>query len=156
MKHKILFVCLGNICRSPAAEGIFRDYVEKIGRAEDFEIDSAGLINNHEGNLPDSRMRAHAIRRGYKLTSLSRPVQYDDFFDFDLIIGMDASNIQRLKERAPTIEAAEKISLISDFLNPPKVWDHIPDPYYGGAEGFEQVLDMLEEVCPLIVDFVDL
>ena len=111
---RVLFVCLGNICRSPSAEGVFRHLVSEAGQDEAFEIDSAGIIGHHEGELPDGRMRAHAARRGYDLTSRSRPIRYEDFFHFDYIIGMD----------------------------------HVPDPYYGGAEGFEHVLDLLEHCLP--------
>ena len=80
---RVLFVCLGNICRSPSAEGVFRHYVSQQGTDDLFEIDSAGLISHHEGELPDSRMRAHAARRGYELVSRSRPIRYEDFFSFD-------------------------------------------------------------------------
>ena len=99
-KKRILFVCLGNICRSSSAEGIMRKLVKDAGRESEFVIDSAGILSYHQGELPDSRMRAHASRRGYNLVHRSRPVCTDDFFDFDLIIGMDDRNIDDLKERA--------------------------------------------------------
>lgn len=98
---RVLFVCLGNICRSPSAEGLFRHYVASQGAEGDYEIDSAGLIAHHEGELPDGRMRAHAARRGYSLESRSRPITYEDFFHFDYIIGMDEANRERLLELAP-------------------------------------------------------
>ncbi len=98
---KILFVCLGNICRSSSAEGVMKHLVEEAGRADEFLIDSAGILSYHQGELPDSRMRAHAARRGYNLTHLSRPVRTEDFYNFDLIIGMDDRNIDDLKDRAP-------------------------------------------------------
>ena len=142
--HKILFVCLGNICRSPSAEAVFRSYVEEQGHADRFHIDSAGLSNYHQGEKADARMRAHAARRGYELTSLSRPVEYEDFERFDYIIGMDFANRERLQELAPTEEAAAKIRLMTDFSSS-GIHDHVPDPYYGGASGFELVLDILEE-----------
>ena len=144
---RVLFVCLGNICRSPSAEGVFRHYVTEQGAAEDYEIDSAGLIAVHEGELPDGRMRAHAARRGYTLDSRSRPISYEDFFYYDYIIGMDESNRERLLEKAPTAELAEKVSLLTDWA-PDAAKDHVPDPYYGGAEGFEHVLDLLEHCLP--------
>ena len=99
---RVLFVCLGNICRSPSAEGVFRHYVTEQGAAEDYEIDSAGLIAVHEGELPDGRMRAHAARRGYTLDSRSRPISYEDFFHYDYIIGMDEQNRERLLALAPS------------------------------------------------------
>lgn len=143
-QYKILFVCLGNICRSPSAEAVFRAYVEEQGAEGQFLIDSAGLIAHHQGERADARMRAHASRRGYDLTSRSRPIGYDDFDNFDYIIGMDFSNRDRLLALAPTKEAAAKVHLMTDFSRL-KLHDHIPDPYYGGASGFELVLDILEE-----------
>ncbi|MDL2322740.1 low molecular weight phosphotyrosine protein phosphatase [Bacteroidales bacterium OttesenSCG-928-A17] len=143
-KQKILFVCMGNICRSPAAEGIMKAKLKEKGLENLFRIDSAGIYGYHEGELPDSRMRAHAARRGYDLASRSRPVVYDDFFDFDLILGMDDSNISDLNRKAPDEESRKKIRRMTDFCrNFPD--DHVPDPYYGGASGFEKVLDLLED-----------
>ena len=151
-KKRILFVCLGNICRSPAAEGIFRDIVEKRGIADRFEIDSAGLYSGHAGDLPDRRMRLHAFQRGYNLTHHARPVRASDFDNFDLIIGMDDSNISRLKAFAPTVEAEKKIVRMTDFCRHHPGADHVPDPYYEGAEGFEHVLDLLEDACEGLAD----
>lgn len=148
-KHqvKVLFVCLGNICRSPSAEAVFRAYVERQGYVDRIEIDSAGLIAHHEGEQADRRMQAHARRRGYELTSISRPISYEDFFLYDYIVGMDECNRSELLRRAPTEEARTKISLLTDW-NDKALMDHVPDPYYGGAEGFEQVLDLLEDCVP--------
>lgn len=146
-KHRILFVCLGNICRSSSAEGVMKHLVEEAGRADEFVIDSAGILSYHQGELPDSRMRAHAARRGYNLVHRSRPVRTSDFDDFDLIIGMDDRNIEDLKERAPSVEAERKICRMTDFCTRFTEADHVPDPYYGGAEGFEYVLDLLEDAC---------
>ena len=146
-KQKILFVCLGNICRSSSAEGVMRHLVEEAGVADRFVIDSAGILSYHQGELPDPRMRAHAIRRGYDLTHRSRPVRIGDFYDFDLIVGMDDRNIEDLKERAPSVEAERKICRMTDFCTRYTQADHVPDPYYGGAEGFEYVLDLLEDAC---------
>ena len=144
-----LFVCLGNICRSPSAEAVFRAYSQQQG--SDYLIDSAGLIAHHQGEQADARMRAHAARRGYELTSLSRPISYEDFFRFDYIIGMDESNRQRLLALAPTQETAAKVSLLTDWAEG-AVLDHVPDPYYGGAEGFETVLDLLEYCVPQLYE----
>jgi len=158
-KVKILFVCLGNICRSPSAEGIMKKLVKEKGLENQIYIDSAGLLDYHEGNLPDSRMRAHAARRGYNLDSRSRPVKYNDFFDFDLIIGMDDRNIANLKRLAPDDESAKKIHRMTEYCTRHNI-DHVPDPYYGGADGFELVLDLLEDACEnllktLLLDYVN-
>ena len=146
-KKKILFVCLGNICRSPSAEGVMNRLVKEAGREEKLIIDSAGILSYHEGELPDGRMRAHAARRGYNLTHRSRPVLTEDFYQFDLIIGMDDRNIDDLKERAPSPEAWSKIHRMTEYCTAFPHADHVPDPYYGGAEGFEYVLDLLEDAC---------
>lgn len=151
---KILFVCLGNICRSPAAEGIARSIIEAKGWQGELQVDSAGLHSYHEGELPDRRMREVAKQRGYELTSRSRPVQTSDYWDFDYLIGMDDSNIQALYDRAPTLEDSRKIQRLTDFLPEGHMWDHVPDPYYGGAQGFELVLDLLEEAIPSLLETV--
>ncbi len=145
-KRKLLFVCLGNICRSAAAEEIMRVCARRAGREAEFELDSAGIIGYHQGELPDGRMRAHALRRGYRLTHRSRPVQTADFYGFDLLIGMDDSNIRALTEKAPDPAARQKIVRMTDYCRQ-KVADEVPDPYYGGAQGFENVLDILEDAC---------
>ena len=120
--------------------------IESRGLTKHIEVDSAGILSYHQGNLPDSRMRAHAARRGYDLVSRSRPVTVDDFFDFDMLIGMDDRNIADLKQLAPDLDALKKIHRMTDFsIKMP--YDHVPDPYYGGAEGFEVVLDLLEDAC---------
>ena len=146
LMRKILFVCLGNICRSSAAEEIMRKMVADAGLAREFFLDSAGLIDYHEGEPADSRMRAHAARRGYHITHLSRPVRYNDFFDFDLIVGMDDRNISKLKAMAPGLDEERKVVRMTDYCRL-KVVDYVPDPYYGGASGFENVLDILEDAC---------
>ena len=114
-KKKILFVCLGNICRSSSAEGVMKHLIEQAGREDEFVIDSAGILSYHQGELPDSRMCAHAARRGYNLTHRSRPVRTDDFYNFDLIIGMDDRNIDDLKERAPSTEEWKKIHRMTEY-----------------------------------------
>lgn len=146
MKKKILFVCLGNICRSPMAEGVMLHLIKEAGLEKAFEIDSAGILSYHQGELADSRMRAHAARRGYNLVHRSRPVRSDDFDKFDLIIGMDDRNIADLQERAPSVEAEKKIHRMTEY-NTRIPADHVPDPYYGGDSGFEHVIDLLEDAC---------
>ena len=137
--ERILFVCLGNICRSPAAEEVMRRLVNDAGLEHEFFLDSAGLIDYHEGEPADARMRVHAARRGYHITHISRPVRYDDFFDFDWIVGMDDRNISKLKSLAPGLEEERKVVRMTDYCRL-KVVDHVPDPYYGGDSGFENVL----------------
>ncbi len=148
---KILFVCLGNICRSPAAEGVFLHLARERGIANLFVVDSAGTYGGHAGELPDPRMRAHATRRGYLLEHRSRPVRSTDFDEFDLILGMDDYNIDTLCERANSPEEVAKIHRITDYCRHYLV-DSIPDPYYGGAEGFENVLNILEDACEGLLD----
>lgn len=146
-KIKILFVCLGNICRSPAAEGVFRSIVEEHNDRGRWEIDSAGTGRYHIGDLPDNRMRIHARRRGLELTHRCRQVCTEDFYEFDLIIPMDASNESNLKRMSPTPETDEKIVPMARFVDMAYRYDYIPDPYYEGAEGFELVLDLLQNGC---------
>ena len=143
---KILFVCMGNICRSPMAEAVFVKLAQENNVEHLFEVDSAGLLNYHEGELADSRMRNHGGKRGYRLTHRSRPVTVSDFDKFDLIIGMDDSNISALERKAPTAVAKQKVVRMADYLTRKDI-DHIPDPYYGGAAGFDLVIDLLEESC---------
>lgn len=149
-KIRILFVCLGNICRSPAAEGIFRSVVDSHGDSARWEIDSAGMGSWHIGQLPDKRMRVHAIRRGYDLTHRARQVSSHDFDRFDMIVAMDASNEADLRALAPSPQAEKKIVRMADFISMATRYDHIPDPYYEGAEGFELVLDLLENACDVL------
>lgn len=144
-KRKILFVCLGNICRSAAAEAVMKAVLARKGD-DRFFVDSAGILSYHEGEKADRRMRYFADLRGYDLTSISRPVRSSDFEEFDYIIGMDDSNIDDLKERASTIEQEAKIHKMTEFCVNIEA-DHVPDPYYGGNEGFERVLDLLEDAC---------
>ncbi len=145
-KTRVLFVCLGNICRSCTAEEVMRTILRREGLDRVVEVDSAGLISYHQGEQADPRMRAHASRRGYHITHLSRPVRMSDFDDFDLVIGMDDSNISGLRDLAPSLEAENKIHRMTEFcVN--SITDHVPDPYYGGAQGFENVIDILEDAC---------
>lgn len=147
-KIKILFVCLGNICRSPAGEGVMKRLVEERGLAHRFEIDSAGTYSGHQGQLPDPRMRRHASRRGYNLTHRARPVGSDDFDYFDIIVAMDESNRRNLMHLAATPEQQAKIVMLGNYIVKLCAhYDYVPDPYYEGAEGFELALDLLEDAC---------
>ncbi len=142
---RILFVCLGNICRSPGAEAIMKSLVRKAGQEKFFHIDSAGLYGGHAGALPDERMRRHAARRGYVLDSRARTFYPSaDFADFDMIIGMDRQNMSALKRLAQDETERAKLFLMTDFCRPPALYSEVPDPYYRGEEGFEEVLDILE------------
>ena len=147
----ILFVCLGNICRSPMAEGVFKQILKQNGFLNEFEIDSAGLIAYHQGELPDSRMRYFAGKRGYDLDHRSRPFTRLDFERFDMIIGMDDKNIDGLKAHAMTTEEEKQIFRMTDFCRNVEA-DHVPDPYYGGDQGFEHVIDILEDACRGLFD----
>jgi protein-tyrosine phosphatase len=152
-KIKILFVCLGNICRSPAAEGVMLRLVEECGLAHLFEIDSAGTYSGHHGQLPDPRMRRHASRRGYNLTHRARPIGSDDFVHFDIIVAMDESNRRTLMHLAASPEQQRKIVMMGDYIVKLRAhYDHVPDPYYEGAEGFELALDLLEDSCSNLLD----
>jgi len=143
-KHSLLFVCMGNICRSPAAEGVFRKVVADAGRAHEFEIDSAGTIGYHQGNPADSRMRAAASRRGYRLDSRARRLADDDYGRFQLIVAMDDDNYRDILAGHPG-EGAEVVRMV-DFCTTVDATE-VPDPYYGGPAGFEHVLDILEDAC---------
>lgn len=152
-KIRLLFVCLGNICRSPSAEAVMKKIVKDAGMEDRIDIDSAGILGYHAGERADQRMRSHASHRGYNLESISRPVTTKDFFDFDYIIGMDDRNLADLRQMAPDLESAEKIHGMMDFAGN-KLYDHVPDPYYGGSAGFELVLDLLEDACRGLLDTI--
>lgn len=142
---KILFVCLGNICRSPMGETIFQKMAEDAEVAHKLKIDSAGTANYHEGKLADERMRKHAKDRGYQITSIARQITRDDFENFDMIVAMDTSNYENMKRICPP-EDLYKIVKLVDYCKKYDL-DGVPDPYYGGAEGFVQVIDILEDGC---------
>lgn len=156
---KILFVCLGNICRSPAAEGVMDSIVSEEASKRHLPVaiscDSAGTARYHIGEQPDRRMRIHARDRGIALNHRCRQVCTDDFFDFDLIVGMDSQNIRDLHRIAPSPEAGRKIVAMADFLPENSRYDYIPDPYYEGAEGFELVFDLLSEACRNLFDKIE-
>ena len=148
----MLFICLGNICRSPAAQAVMQAMVDERGLSDRFYIDSAGIGGWHIGDLPDKRMRVHARPRGYELTHRARKVRSADFEDFDLIVGMDASNVDDLCNLAMTLEQQDKVVMMGDYIRQYPNYDHVPDPYYEGSEGFELVLDLLEDACDNLLD----
>lgn len=155
MKQRILFVCLGNICRSPAAHGIFEQLVASRGLENAIEVDSAGTYSGHRGELPDPRMRRAASARGYNLTHRSRTVTEDDFYEFDKIIVMDDSNYERVSRLAPERKYINKLYRMAEYLSIHKEYTYIPDPYYEGVEGFNLVLDMLENSCANLLDSIE-
>lgn len=144
---QVLFVCLGNICRSPSAEAVFTALIEKQDLTDQVSCDSAGTAAYHEGERADYRMRQFAWKRGYDLTSISRPVRpKQDFERFDYIVGMDRQNVRDLKAMARNENDLKKIFLMTDFCTEGK-YQSVPDPYFGGDDGFELVLDILEDAC---------
>ena len=144
---RILFVCLGNICRSPAAEGIFKHLIEERGLEKAIICDSAGIVGYHEGEGAYPKMKKIALRRGYDLMSISRPVRPTrDFTEFDLIIGMDDQNIADLTRMAPDQQSRAKIRKMTEFCSR-HTMSIVPDPYYGDSRDYELVIDLLEDAC---------
>ena len=152
MKQRVLFVCLGNICRSPAAEAMLRVLVERSGLNDRVEIDSAGTYGGHSGERSDVRMRRAAAARGIEMTHRARQVKEEDFDRFDMVIAMDDNNYESLFRLAPSRDAQQKIYRFREFLRRNRDWSYIPDPYYEGHEGFELVLDLLEDGCNTLVE----
>lgn len=147
----VLFVCTGNICRSPTAEAVFRQLAKAAGVLARVHVDSAGTHDYHVGEAPDERAMAHALKRGYDLKSLrARQVRRADFETFDRIVAMDRGHLLHLQAMAPR-DARARVEL---FLEHSRRWagGDVPDPYYGGAAGFETVLDMIEEACGRMLD----
>lgn len=145
---RILFVCLGNICRSPTAEGVMRHLVEEAGVADGFVLDSAGTGGWHVGDPPDPRSREAARRRGIVVAGAARQVSAADFHDFDLILAMDRANLRDLRAAAPPDGTAE-VRLLREYdENSVGGGDlDVPDPYYGGPDGFDDVLDLVDAAC---------
>lgn len=143
----LLFVCLGNICRSPAAEGIMKKMIADEGLEERIFVDSAATSSWNEGKTPDERMRLHGSKRGYDFCSIARTFRSSDFDKFDYILVMDNNNYMNVKKLAKSEEDVSKIYRMTDFSNEFSDHDHVPDPYYGGDDGFNLVMDLLEDAC---------
>lgn len=146
---RVLFVCMGNICRSPTAEGVLRQRLSAAGLAAKVTVDSAGTGDWHVGKAPDGRSAQAAAARGYDLSSLrARQVQREDFQRFDLILAMDHDNLARLQALRPVTSGAELDLFLRRY---DLALDEVPDPYYGGADGFEQVLDLIEQASDALL-----
>ena len=146
---RVLFVCLGNICRSPTAEGVLRHKLREAGLAAQVQVASAGTGDWHVGNAPDKRSQAAALRRGYDLSAQrAQQVSRADFADYDLILAMDHSNLRNLKALQSTQGKAELDLFLRRYEGEV---DEVPDPYYEGEQGFERVLDLIERACDLLV-----
>ncbi len=147
-KTKILFICLGNICRSPAANAIMQKFVGDAGLSDKFYIDSAGIGPWHVGQFPDQRMRSHGAKRGYDINHVAR--QFDarhDFSDFDFIVVMDDENYRDICRKAHNDGERRKVIRMADYFNQYKGRISVPDPYYGDGEDFELALDLIEDGC---------
>ncbi|MGB1416190.1 MAG: low molecular weight protein-tyrosine-phosphatase [Synechococcus sp.] len=153
MTQKLLFVCLGNICRSPAAEGVFLHLLKRRGLEDQFVVDSAGTGGWHVGNPADQRMRAAASRRGIELPSRARQISLDDLSSFDLVLTMDDDNLAAVRSLAREAGAGATAT-IRPMLSYARSFSEseVPDPYYGGEAGFEHVLDLLEDACANLLD----
>jgi protein-tyrosine phosphatase len=150
---RILFVCMGNICRSPTAEGVVRLLAERAGMSSLIEVDSAGTHASHEGELPDQRARKAAASRGYNLSGMrARCVKDQDFSRFDRILAMDHQNFSALSRYCPS-EHLDKLGLFLDYAEGLAL-DEVPDPYYGGPEGFEKVLDLCEQAAKGLIEAI--
>ncbi|MEQ1556787.1 MAG: low molecular weight protein-tyrosine-phosphatase [Gallionella sp.] len=146
IKVAVLFVCMGNICRSPTAEAVFREYVRRAGLAAKIEIDSAGTHDYHVGEAPDLRTQRAAQQRGFQMTHLrGRQVSAVDFADFDYVLAMDEANLAILNQLVPA-NSETHAELFLHYAHH-HVEREVPDPYYGGADGFERVLDMVEDAA---------
>ncbi len=143
---RVLFVCMGNICRSPAAEAIFREMTHRAGMADKVACDSAGIIGYHSGEKADPRMRKAAQSRGYSITGTARQISRSDLDRFDLILAMDRENLAGIRALDSAGDSKAKIRMFCEFCIQ-HTCEEVPDPYYGGARGFEHVLDLLEDGC---------
>ncbi len=149
--YKILFVCMGNICRSPAGEAVMRKLVEDEGLEDQIHCDSAGTISFHSGDPPDKRMHQAAANRGIQTGGQARQVRVGDFETFDRVLAMDRDNLRDLLALAKTESHRKRIRPFCDYCDEHDNRD-VPDPYYGGAQGFELVLDLLEDGCNQLLD----
>jgi len=148
----VLFICLGNICRSPLAEGVFRGLVREAGLEHAFEIDSAGTSDYHEGELADPRTIAVARRRGIELTSRSRPITVEDIERFDYLVVMDSSNLRDVRRLAASVRPDARIQRLREY-DPEAFGDlDVPDPYYGGEKGFVLVQEIVERSCVRLLE----
>lgn len=152
-KYKLLFVCMGNICRSPAAEGIMKSIIQKNNFEEFIEVDSAGTLDYHSGELPDPRMRRHAKNRGYDLVSRARVFTSLDFKKYYKIIVMDNQNYADVTLLTSDKNDIDKVFMFTNFCTKFDI-PTVPDPYYGGETGFEFVLDMLEDGCDNLFNII--
>ncbi len=153
MMTKVLFVCMGNICRSPSAEGVFRHLLNEAGLADVVGTDSAGTHGFHIGEAPDARALTAASKRGYSIAErTARQVEATDFQDFDLILAMDWENLSALQQQCPKIHH-HKLMLLMRFANEFEEAT-VPDPYYGGPDGFSKVMDYIEDACQGVLELV--
>lgn len=153
MVKKVLFVCLGNICRSPAAEGVFKQKIKERDLENFFLVDSAGTGGWHVGNLADPRMRETALSRGIELTSRSRKIEESDLYEFDHILVMDNDNFDAVKSLISDHKSPlnSKIKLLLSYSKNPQL-EEVPDPYYGGQNGFDKVIDLLDDAMDGLID----
>ena len=151
---EISFVCLGNICRSPLAQGVFQDLVNRERLDQNILVSSAGTGNWHIGNLPDERMCQIAKSKGIQLQSRAQQFQRKDFDRFNLVLAMDHSNLINLEKIAPSTLPPDKLMLFRSFDPESNGNQDVPDPYYGGAKGFEEVYSMVERTCPPLLDYI--
>ena len=152
---KVLFVCLGNICRSPTAEGIFHHLLRKRGLSNNISVDSAGTSGWHQGERADIRSRNMAKQFGFDLESRSRKLIEQDFHHFDFIIAMDISNKENILALAKTKEQRDKVYLLRDFDPKSPTNSEVPDPYYGGADGFRNVFEICFDACEGLIDYLE-
>ncbi len=153
-KTKVLFVCMGNICRSPTANAVFRQLIESAGLDKEIFVDSAGTHAYHIGDAPDQRAQNAALHRGYKMCDLrARSVQPNDFIDFDYILAMDNDNLAILQKRCPT-QFSNKVGLLMQYCHKTSFGKEIADPYFGGQQGFETVLDMVEVASRGLIEHI--
>jgi protein-tyrosine phosphatase len=150
---RVLFVCMGNICRSPAAEGTFRQLLKQEGVERHIECDSAGTIDYHTGASPDARMRSAARERGVTIAGSARQIAVEDLARFDLILCMDGDNLEHVEQLAAGGKHRARIRLFCEFVNDSDARE-VPDPYYGGSQGFDEVMDLLEDGCANLLLYI--
>lgn len=153
MPYKLIFVCLGNICRSPAAENIMNYLIEQAGQSSHIVCDSAGTASYHVGSVPDGRMAVAAGHRGIRLQGQARQFQKSDLENFDLILAMDRENYRDILSLDSANRYRDKVRLMCDFCQHHREQE-VPDPYYGGPEGFNRVIDLLLDACEGLLEYV--